>query len=149
MAAISAAQQALEALSDEQAIDPKLRLDTVEGQSDALELLDRYAETIMADETLAELASARARRLNKRAAVHRIVMERMLVALELGEAIERAAYTASLSYRAGTNIIDMNLIPRHLMRPDLVALGKLLHRGEKISGAELGNPQPHLLITTR
>src|SRR5215831_3137123 len=68
MAAVSAAQQAIAAAGDR--IDHQLRADTIEGQSDAFELMDRFADLVLADEHLANLARYKAIQLEKRAATH-------------------------------------------------------------------------------
>ena len=146
---MSAANQALATLGDD--VDQRLRADTVEGESDAIELLDRYAELVIADEVLAELARARAQRLEKRAQAHRTIVERMLIALELTEPIERSAYTASLTYRTNAIITDATALPDEVVRraPDMRLIAKLLHDGHPVDGATLSNPIPSLTIRTR
>jgi len=146
---MSAAQQALATLGDD--VDQRLRADTIEGESDAIELLDRFAELVITDEVLAELARARAQRLEKRAQAHRQVVERMLIALELNEPIERSAYTAGLSYRTTAIITDPAALPDEVVRkaPDMRLISKLLRDGHPVDGATLSNPQPHLTIRTR
>ena len=146
---MSAAQQALTKLGD--TIDPKLRADTVEGESNVFELMDRYAEMVLVDEVLAKLARERALRLEKRAAANRDVLERMLIALELSEPLERATYTASLTYRSTAVITDASLLPEELVKraPDMRLIAKVLHDGTPVDGAMLSNPEPHLLLGTR
>jgi len=149
MAAVSEAQQAMAKLGD--AIDPKLRADTIEGESDALELMDRLADLVMSDEVLAKLARERALRLEKRADANRTVIQRMLIALELGEPLERATYTASLAYRSTAIVTDNTLLPEELIRraPDMRLIDKVLRDGQDVPGAMLSNPEPHLMLGTK
>ena len=146
MAAVSAAQQAIAAAGDR--IDPQLRADTIEGESEALELMDRYADLVLADEHLASLARYKAIQLEKRAAAHRGVVERMLIALELSEPVQRTTYTASLTYRDTAIVTDRTLLPSEVLRPDMRLIAKVLRDGQPVPGAELSNPQPHLMIKT-
>ena len=146
---MSAAQQAMAKAGD--AIDEKLRRDTIEGESSAFELMDRYADAVMADEVLAKLARERALRLEKRAAANRDVIERMLIALELGEPLERATYTASLGHRSTAVITDASLLPDELVKhsPDMRLITKVLLDGVSVDGATLSNPEPHLILGTK
>jgi len=152
MAAVSEAQQAIaEVIRRGGDIDPKLRADTIEGESDALELMDRLADLVMSDEVLAKLARERALRLEKRADANRTVIQRMLIALELGEPLERATYTASLAYRSTAVVTDASLLPEELIRraPDMRLIDKVLRDGQAVPGAMLSNPEPHLMLGTK
>lgn len=146
-AAMSAAQQLLASLPDD---DERLRRDTVDGQTDALDLMDWIAEQVIADEALVERARERAKRLEQRADKRREIIARMLEALDLREPLQRALYTASLTYRSKPQVIDADLLPREYFREavDLIKLGKALHDGE-VPGATLSNPMPSLTLRTR
>jgi len=148
-AAMSAAMQAIAALPDDG--DERLRADTIDGQTDALDLMDQIAEAVIADESLAERARDRAKRLEARADKRREVITRMLEVLDLREPVQRPLYTASLAYRSKPQVIDATLLPRDYIREavDLVKLGKALHAGEAVEGAVLSNPAPSLTLRTR
>jgi hypothetical protein len=148
-AAMSAAMQAIAALPDDG--DERLRTDTIDGQTDALDLMDRIAEQVIADEALAERARDRAKRLEARADKRREVITRMLEALDLREPVHRALYSASLAWRSKPLVTDATLLPRDFIRDavDMVKLGKTLHAGEEVAGAVLSNPAPHLTLRTR
>ncbi len=130
--------------------DDRLLVDTLDGQTDVFDVLDRVVEASMADAVLAELAAARSARLKNRKERLRTIALMMLEALEVTKPIERAAYTASIQRRTKTIITDPKLIPADLMRtaPDLHAVAKALKDGP-VSGAEQSNPQPHLVVRTR
>lgn len=148
--AMSAAMQALAALPDD-SIDEQLRRDTIEGQSDALDLIDRYAEQALADKRLAEMASERARRLEARADKYRSVITSMMEALELSEPLERPLFTASVVHTRKALVTNADEIPPEYVRTsiDMRLLGKALMAGNEIAGAELSNSTPSLRLTTR
>src|SRR5262245_38915728 len=125
MAALTAAREALAVLQPDD--DEVIRVDTIEGQSDALEVLDSIAAHVVADEALAERARERAKRLESRADRRREVIVTMLDALGLSK-IERALYSASLSHQAKAQITDAAMLPPEFMRtaPDAVKIGKAL-----------------------
>ncbi len=130
--------------------DDRRLCDTIEGETDVFEVLDRLVENSMADAVLAELAAARAARLKARKDRLRATALMMLEALDIARPIERAAYTVSIQRRTKAIITDPKLIPAELMRaaPDLHAVAKALKDGP-VSGAELSNPQPHIVVRTR
>lgn len=145
-AAMSAAMQAIAGLPE----DEQLRHDTIEGQSDAFEMMDLYAEAVMADEALAERARERAKRLEARADRKRAVIQGMLTALELRKA-ERALYTASLSQgQALTEVPTNEALPDAFVRhaPDKVLIAKTLRRGEAVPGFTLQD-KTDLTLTLR
>lgn len=146
-AAMSAAMQLLADLPPDDAL---LRRDTIEGETDVFALMDQIAEWVLADEARAELARDRARRLEARADRHRAVVVQMLEQLDLREPLQRAFYTASLSYLAKPKVTDATILPRDFVKEtvDMVKLGKALRAGTKVDGAELGNAQPSLTLRT-
>lgn len=126
--------------------DMRLLLDTIEGQTNALELLDRVAEQAVADTKLAELAAARGRRLLARAERARDLALRMMLALEIGDTLERATYTASISRKTKVHVTGN--VPEAFMRhaPDKDLIGKVLRDGKTVENATLSNPEPHISI---
>jgi Siphovirus Gp157. len=144
--AMSTAQQLLAELPE----DDQLRLDTIEGETEAFELMDRITESVLADESLAELARSRAKRLEERADHRRAIILQMLEALEMTK-VQRPLYTASLSHRSKPVVTNADELPRDFIREavDLVALGKALRAGQTVEGAEMSNPMPSLTLRTR
>jgi hypothetical protein len=141
--AMSEAQQLKQELIGQDgtiARDDRLLLDTLDGETDVMALIDRLVEYSMADQILAELAQARATRIKKRAEYFRGTVCRMLQALQLGRGgpIERAAFSLSLSDRDSVEITNEDAIPRIYIRhaPDKAALLIALREGP-VKGAEL------------
>jgi hypothetical protein len=129
--------------------DTALLLGMIEGETDALELMDRLAEAAIADKALADKASERAARLKERAEGHREVIRRMLEALEISK-LERALYTASISHIRKPIVTDEAELPEAFIRrsPDLTLIGKALRAGGSVAGAELSNDRPSLTLRT-
>jgi len=151
--AMSAAMQLrAELTADDHTIadDDRLLCDVLDGETDVFAVLDRLIENSMADAVLAEMAAARAKRLEARKARLRDTAARMIEALEIKGPIERAAYTASISHRTKAILTDAMQLPEAFFRhsPDMVAVAKALKAGP-VSGAVLSNPQPSLTIRTR
>lgn len=151
--AMSAAMQLRASLLAEDgslADDDKLLCDMIDGQTNALDVLDRVIEASMADAALAEMAAARAKRLEARKARLCEIAAHMIEALEIKGPIERASYTASLSHRTKALVTDQAQLPPALIRhaPDMVAIAKALRAGP-VPGAVLSNPIPSLTVRTR
>jgi hypothetical protein len=146
-AAMVAAQQAISALPDDG--DNVLLLNTIEGESDVLEVLDRVVEHAVADAKLVELARERARRLEERAKRTRNVALQIIEALGVSP-LERPVYTASVSYHRELGSLNEAELPDEWWRraPDKVAIAKALRAGQDIPGASLGNDAPRLTIRT-
>ena len=131
--------------------DVALRLDTIEGETQALETLDNYVECILADEALANAARERAQRFERRAEKARSFV-RQVMQDKLGVTrLERDFYTASIAFRRDVEITDADALPPDLVRvsPDKIAIGKELRAGREIDGATLGNDRPILTIRTK
>jgi Siphovirus Gp157 len=143
--AMSAAMEAISALPDDG--DNVLLLNTIEGESDVLEVLDRVVEAAIADKKLAELARERAKRIEARADRARGVALQILEALQVSP-LERPLYSASISYPRKPLVTNADELPKEMIReaPDMIAIGKALRAGETIPGAELRNPEPQLTI---
>lgn len=145
---MSDAQQAIAALPDTS--DQELLLATIEGESDALETIDKLAEMALADKHLVELARARAQRLEARAAGTRAVIVAMMQGLQLSK-LTRPLSTLSISHTTTARVINQDDLPADYMRaaPDMHAIRKALTAGETIPGATLNNPSPTLTIRTK
>ena len=130
--------------------DARLIEDCLEGETDVYELIDRLAEAAIADRMLAEIAKGRAERLEKRSDTFRETICQMLQALDLGDSLQRPAYTASISHRSHVIVTDPSKLASTLMRsaPDKQLIAKLLRKGEPIDGAVLSNPTPSLTLRT-
>jgi hypothetical protein len=146
-AAMVAAQQAISALPDDG--DNVLLLNTIEGESDVLEVLDRVVEHAVADAKLVELARERARRLEERAKRTRNVALQIIEALGVSP-LERPVYTASVSYHRELGSLNEAELPDEWWRraPDKIAIAKALRAGQEIPGASLGNDAPRLTLRT-
>jgi len=145
---MSDAQQAIATLPDTS--DQELLLATIEGESDALEAIDKLAELALADKHLVELARARAQRLEARAAGTRSVIVAMMQGLQLNK-LTRPLSTLSISHTTTAKVINQAELPSEYMRaaPDMHAIRKALTAGETIPGATLNNPSPTLTIRTK
>jgi hypothetical protein len=144
--AMSHAMQLIAELPD----DERLRASTIEGETDALECLDAYAEQALADAALVKQARERAARLEARAQRNRAIVSAILQALQL-KRTERALFTASLSQRTEVAEVATNEeLPWEFTRisPDKVLIGKVLRGGERVPGYEL-QTKPDVTLTLR
>lgn len=131
-----------------EAADAQLLIDTIEGETQALEYLDLVIECFNGDKKNADDAYARGQRFAKRVERSRILAQQIME--KIGSAkIERSGYTASLG--AGppsVKITDEARIPRQYMAPEKNAIKKALKAGEAVPGATLNNAPTILRITT-
>jgi hypothetical protein len=144
--AMSHAMQLIAELPD----DERLRHDVVEGETEALEMLDAYAEQALADAALVKQARERAARLEARAQRNRAIVSAILQALQLKRS-ERALFTASLSQRTEVAEVPTNeALPEAFTRtsPDKVLIGKTLRAGDQVPGYEL-QMKPDVTLTLR
>lgn len=130
--------------------DEDVYLDTLDGETDAIDLLDREIAAEQADRATVEAITAhitalkaRADRISMRADAHRKAQKLILQATGLRK-IERPL--ATLSLRPGSvsvRIIDEASIPSQLCTvktvtsPDKAAIRKQIEAGEYVPGAEL------------
>lgn len=130
--------------------DEELYQDMIEGETDALELLDEQIASLQNDEALAEAIKAqelglktRRERIEMRAEAHKKAALLILNSAGLKKA-ERPRATVSI--RAGSvsvQITDEADIPSQLMRekitraPDKTAIKAQIEAGEHVPGAEL------------
>jgi hypothetical protein len=145
-AAMSAAMQLIAELPD----DERLRHDVIEGETQALECLDAYAEQAIRDAALVEAAQAKARRLKDRIERNRAIVTAILKGLQLKRA-DRAAFTASISQRVELVEVPTNEeLPAAFVRtaPDKVLIKKTLGAGNRVPGYELQD-KPDVTLTLR
>lgn len=123
-------------------------LDTLDGETDALTILDREIEAEQADRATAAAIKARiadlkarADRLEHRATAHRTAQKLVMQAVGLRK-VERPL--ATLSMRAGgvsVQITDADAVPTQLCKivrtPDKTAIKAQIDAGEAVPGAEL------------
>lgn len=130
--------------------DEETYIDTLDGETDAVELLDREIAAEQADRALCEAIKAqmealrkRADRIDMRADTRRRMQKAILEAMGLRK-LERPL--ATLSIRLGSvsvKITDDAAIPTQLRTvkttstPDKIAIRKQLDAGETVPGAEL------------
>ena len=130
--------------------DERLRTDCIEGQTQALECLDAYAHSVLADEALVRQGEDRIRRLKARAERNRAVVAAILQGLGLRRA-ERPLYTASLSQRSVVTEVPTNeALPTTFYRtaPDLLLIGRTLRAGNAVPGYALVD-KPELTLGLR
>lgn len=130
--------------------DEQTYLDTLDGETDVLDLLDRELAAMQDDEALAEAikaqeANLRARRdrIEMRADAHKKILGLILSAAELKKA-ERPAATVSIRPgNVSVRIVNEEDVPSQLMRekitraPDKVAIKAQIEAGEDVPGAVL------------
>lgn len=130
--------------------DDRLLADTIEGQTDCLEIIDRLAEVAIADKLLAERAEERIKRLKARSDRARATIQQMLEALGITK-LERAMVTASVSDGPkSAHITDAQAIPAAFWRRsiDRTELLRALKKGP-VDGAEISNGPPILRLLSR
>ena len=121
-------------------------LASIESETNALDLIDRIIEHVVADEALVESGKARLKRIKARADRHREILKAMMA--EIAEKVERPLATLSLGTGPRTAVVtDAKLIPEVYWRR---AIDKQeLLRGLKaggVEGAELSNGAPVLTL---
>jgi len=129
--------------------DQQLLHDTLEGQTDVFEVIDRIGEDILKDKLLIERIEARLKRLKHRVEMRQNILGRMMDALSIGKALERPLFTLGLEWRRKTIVTDATLLAPQYLRtaPDTAAIGKALRDGTFAGeGAELSNATPSVRI---
>lgn len=130
--------------------DEETFLDTLDGETDCLDLLDREIKAMQSDEALADAIraqisdlTARRDRIDMRAAAHRKNMALVLDAIGISKAERPLATVSKRPGNLSVQITDEVDLPSQLMRekttysPDKAAIKSLLEAGENIPGAEL------------
>lgn len=147
------------------AIDPHLDeqtlADTLEGLTDLHEILSALARAALTDEAMAsglgeriEVMQKRLDRLQYRAAKRREIVRDVMIECEIKTV---TAPDLSLSLRPGTPslvVTDEGSIPAEFWEPQRPRLNRqgllaLLKVGDGVSGVQLSNPQPVLIVRTK
>ena len=121
-------------------------LASIESETNALDLIDRIIEHVVADEALVESGKARLKRIEARADRHREILKAMMA--EIAEKVERPLATLSLGTGPRTAVVtDAKLMPEvHGRRAiDKQELLRGLKAGA-VEGAELSNGAPVLTL---
>ena len=128
----------------------KFDLDSVESETNALEIIDDYAELILGTEAVAALAAERSRRLRARAANWRATVVQIIeqkLPPETGK-LERPLATISVSYRQKL-VLEEDQLPAEYFTliPDKKAIEQALRQhSDAVPGASWGNLEPHLIV---
>jgi hypothetical protein len=121
-------------------------LDAIDSETNALELIDRIAERVIADQAMIEAGKVRLRRIEARVDRHRAILQAMME--EIGPTLERPLATLSLGTGPGSAVItDAKVVPEVYWRRsiDKVELLRALKKGA-VDGAELSNGATVLTI---
>lgn len=121
-------------------------LDAIDSETNALELIDRIAERVIADQAMVEAGKARLRRIEARVERRRTILQAMME--EIGPKLERPLATLSLGTGPGSAVItDAKAVPEVYWRRsiDKVELLRALKKGA-VDGAELSNGATVLTI---
>lgn len=131
-----------------EAEETQVIIDTIEGETQALEMLDIIVEEWESDVGHAEKAKARADRIKRRADKSRHLAQAIMEKIGATK-LERPGYTATIGKGVPSLVItDDSIIPRKLMAPDKTAIKAALVKGENIPGCSLNNVPPVLRIKT-
>jgi hypothetical protein len=135
-------------------------LDTLDGETDAVRIIDRLLSMALETEALAEAAKAeeyelalRRKRFEARSEAFRSQMLLMLEAMGI-DRIERARATLSrLKPRQSVEVINADEVPSQLCKttvaPDIAAIKKQLEAGETVPGAALVMGAPSISIRVK
>ena len=122
-------------------------LASIESETDALELMDRVIEHVVADEALVERGKQRLKRIEARADRHRSILKAMME--QIAEKVERPLATLSLGTGPRTAVItdEQSVLDVYWRRSiDKAELLKALKAGDSVQGAELSNGSTVLTI---
>lgn len=132
-----------------EAAEAQLILDTIEGETQALEMLDLIVECVIADKKLSEGAAARALRFKTRADKGRFLAQAVMEKIGASK-LERPIYTAAITKGVPSlHITDDTRIPRQYMSPNKTSIKAALVKGEDIPGCTLNNVPTTLRITSK
>jgi len=137
--------------------DPEAFWDTLDGETDAGEILDALLrEDTQAKAHAAALAAvikqyqARKSRLEKKAKSTREWMRKLLSAAGQAKAVRPLGTVSITSGRTSVSIVNEREVPTQLMRvkrePDLTAIKKALEAGEAVPGCELTSGKPTVTV---
>lgn len=157
LAQLKQLREQLITLDDEIASDEKLLTDTLDGETEALELLRVVVRQALDAETFEEALKhrreeleTRAARFKARAARCRNFVSEAMQTLQI-KALAAEDFTASVrDGKPSVRITDAAALPEQFMRikfePMKIEIGDALKAGATIAGAELSNAGPVLTI---
>jgi len=121
----------------------------IETEGEALELFDAYAERVVADERLAASARERAKRLERRADIHKGMLVYIMQVLRQ-KRLERPLVTASMARgRTSLDILEADKVPAEFRTEiDKAQLAKALKDGREVAGAQLKTGADYLVLRT-
>lgn len=127
----------------------ELKLGMIEGETTAIEDLDKYLEAIMALELLAEQAKARHDRWEKAADELRTTVRQMMDRMQQTKMVRPIGTVSLAAGPPKVHLVDENLIALQYQRLviDKVAIAKDLKAGIPVDGATLSNAPPVLRIS--
>ena len=132
-----------------EAADAQLLLDTIEGETQALEMLDVVIDEWESDKGHAEKAKARAQRIEKRAERGRFLAQAIMEKIGQQKLV-RPGYTATIAKGTpSVHVTDAAVVPRKFLAPDKLAIRSALCDGENVPGCTLNNVPPVLRISTK
>lgn len=128
--------------------DDETFLDTLDGETNALDIADRLIASMQSDAALAAAAKAqaddlatRAKRISARADAKKKTLGLILDAMGQRKLERPGATVSRLAGRASVQITDEASVPSQLCKttvtPDKTAIKKQLEAGEAVPGAEL------------
>lgn len=129
--------------------DADMILASIESETDALEVMDRIIEAVVADEAMVEIGRKRLKRIEARADRRRDILSAMMQ--EIAERVERPLATLSISHRTEVVEVPTNEeLPSIFFRttPDKAMITKTLRGGGKLPGYEL-REKPDLTMILR
>lgn len=130
--------------------DPDDILCAVESETDALDLVDRLTEAVLADKALVDKAKERIDRIEARAERNRATLAAMME--EIQDKLERPLATLSLVNTARTLILtDTEQVPDVFWHPvvDKARVTEALKAGQDVPGAALSNQRRTLRIASK
>ncbi len=141
----------IRAVADEaRAIDAEddvLLVDTIEGETDALEMMDGLIDAAQHAVSLEAAARERAQRLGERARrladqgkTYRRALLMLLEAMDLKRVVRPGATLSVSAGRTSLEVVDPAEVPSQLRKPgepDKAAIKRLVEAGEDVPGARL------------
>lgn len=160
LAELKLLREQLLSLDEDMATDDRLFADTLEGETEALELLRAVVRQAISAEVFEEALKQRreqlerrAMRFRERAARCRSFVAEAMQALQL-KSIAAEDFTASVrDGRPSVRITDVDALPERFLRtkvePMKTEIGDALKAGQPVAGAELSNAGPPVLSVRR
>lgn len=140
--------------------DAQAFLDTLEGETDALEIVDALIEADQEARAMAAAVAerikdmqARKSRMEAASAAHRVALGQVLDAIGERKLTRPLATVSRTAPRAGLRITDEAALPSQLCRtkvePDKAAIKAQLEAGETVPGAELATGPAGVMVRAK